>query len=82
MDCTLFLWGLRAFAVKSHSLFLLRVSPLRRLAFCEVAKRQQKKLSHCAPDSGSKSLYAAPLPDRIVCCTDSVGLRFAALDRL
>ena len=59
-----------------------KVSPLRRPAFFEAKKRRQKTPFRCEPDNGPKSLYAASLPDRIVCGTGSVGLHFAARDRL
>jgi len=43
---------------------------------------RKKRFFGCDPDNGPKSLYAAPLPDRIVCDTDSIGLRSIARNRL
>ncbi len=78
----IFLVGVACIRSESANGIVSKVSPLRRPAFFEAKKRRQKTPFRCEPNNEPKSLYAAPLPDRIVCDTDSVGLRSAARDRL
>nr|WP_321513050.1 hypothetical protein [uncultured Pseudodesulfovibrio sp.] len=59
--------SLRAFAVEVQTVLLQRFRLDGDLLFARRQKEGKKRLLGCDPDTGPKSLYAAPLPDRIVC---------------